>query len=231
MDRIKRVWIIAIALVLCFGGCQLFNKTSEKPYQEIPPAVDEQKTELLKQIEQKYENPKAHYQLGQLYQADGMFEKAEFEYRVAMGFDPVYYKAQAAIVNVLLEKDDKPRSSMAADMYMNQAGVSAEASYRLGKAFQNEGLDEHALACYLQAQGLTPNSAILFKQIGYYYLAKGDQVRAEENLRRSFQLDPYQSEVAGELGRMGVMVQIPQKPAKENFLKKLFKKDEISEEE
>ena len=37
---------------------------------------------------------------------------------------------------------------------------------------------------------------------------------AEEYLRRSFQLNPYQPEVAGELGRMGVVVQIPRKRQK-----------------
>nr|MBC8379248.1 hypothetical protein [Planctomycetota bacterium] len=59
---------------------------------------------------------------------------------------------------------------------------------------------------------------------------KGDQVRAEENLRHSFQLDPYQPELAEELGRMGVMVQIPRKPAKSNnFLKNLLKKEEAQE--
>ena len=232
MVRTKHILIISMVLALCFGGCQLFDKSSsgDKPYQEISPMVDDQKSDLLKQIERKYENPAAHYQLGKLYHTDGMFEKAEFEYRVALGFDPVHYKAQAAIVNVLLSKNDKARSALAADMYMNQAGVSAEPSLLLGKAFQREGLDEYALACYQQAQNLAPNSAVIFKQIGYYYLAKGDQVRAEENLRRSFQLDPYQSEVAGELGRMGVMVQIPQKPAKSNnFLKNLLKKEEAEE--
>ena len=72
-------------------------------------------------------------------------------------------------------------------------------------------MDEYALVCYRQALGLSPNSAAIHKQIGYYYLSKKDMVLAEEYLRRSFQLDPYQPEVAGELGRMGVVVQIPRK--------------------
>ena len=56
---------------------------------------------------------------------------------------------------------------------------------------------------------MSPNSAVIYKQMGLYYKNKGDIVRAEENLRRSFQLNPNQPEVAGVLGRMGVMVQIP----------------------
>ena len=41
--------------------------------------------------------------------------------------------------------------------------------------------------------------------------AKGDKVMAEEYLRRSVQLDPYQPEVAEQLGRMGVAIQVPRK--------------------
>ena len=94
---------------------------------------------------------------------------------------------------------------------MNQAGTSASASLRLGQAFQRELLDDYAVACYQQALGLAPNSAAIHRQIGYYYLSKTDKVRAEGYLRRSFQIDPYQAEVAGVLGRMGVVVQVPRK--------------------
>lgn len=94
---------------------------------------------------------------------------------------------------------------------MNQAGTSASASLRLGQAFQKELMDEYAVACYQQALALAPNSAAIHRQIGYYYLSKGDRVRAEEYLKRSFAIDPYQAEVAGVLGRLGVVVQIPRK--------------------
>lgn len=234
MVRISSL-IAVIILVGCVSGCQwcrqtynqLFNRTDTQPYETISPTVDEQKAALQRQIENRYENPAAHYQLGKLYHADGLYEKAEFEYRVALGFDPVNYKAQAGIVKALADQGKTAQSQMAAELYMNQAAVTAEASLLLGKAFQREGLDQYALACYQQAANLAPNSAVVYRQLGYYYLSKGDQVRAEENLRHSFQLDPYQPEVAEELGRMGVMVQIPRKPAKsDNFLNKLLNRDE-----
>lgn len=231
MVRTKGFIIVTLMLSLCVSGCQWFSKSSAKPYEEISPTVDEQKAALQKQIERKYESPDAHYQLAKLYQADGMYDKAEFEFRVALGFDPVNYKAQAGIVKVLKDKGDAISSKTQAGIYMNQAGVSAESSLLLGKAFQKEGLDDYALGCYQQAQNLAPTSAVVFRQIGYFYLAKGDKVKAEENLRHSFQLDPYQPEVAEELGRMGVMVQIPRKPAKsDSFLNNLLKKDEAKEE-
>jgi tetratricopeptide (TPR) repeat protein len=114
-------------------------------------------------------------------------------------------------VRTLQDGGSDARAKLLAEIYMNQASSSAEASLLLGQAFQKELLDDYALACYQQAQAIAPSSAALYKQIGYYYLSKKDTVRAEENLRRSFQINPYQAEVAGELGRMGIMVQIPRK--------------------
>ncbi len=235
MTRI--VTILLLAAIVTLSGCQFFqdlgDKVTGKSKGEMTVAEESEKAALQKQIDKKFENPVAHYKLGALYHADGLYDKAEYEYRTALGFDPVYYKAQAAIVKVLQDRGEAPRSKMSADIYMTQAAVSAEASMLLGKGFQQQQLDEYALKCYQQAQTLAPNSAVLFKQIGYYYLAKGDQVRAEENLRRSFQLDPYQSEVAGELGRMGVMVQIPREPKKDkgNWLDRLWKKEEAKDQQ
>ena len=91
----------------------------------------------------------------------------------------------------------------------------------MGLAFQKEGLDEYALGCYQQALHLAPSSAKINRQIGYYYLSKGDKERAIDYLSRSFQLDPAQPEVAGQLGRLGGAVRIPRKTQKNT--KKLAK--------
>lgn len=214
----RRIVLISTVAMLALAGCDLFQKKG------ITSPAESQKQELLSQIERQYENPAAHYKLGKLYHADGLLDKAEWEYRVAIGFDPVLYSAQAAVVRVLQDMKNLEKSKMAAQMYTDQAAVSAEASLRLGRAFQNEGLDDYALTAYQQATNLAPNSAVVFKQLGYFYLAKGDQARAEENLRRSIQLDPYQSEVAGELGRMGVVVQIPQRQPDPGQLEKAVEK-------
>lgn len=205
---------ITILLILAFviAGC---DSSAKKSRSNIPAsATDRRKMELLDEIRQKYENPEAHYELGKLYHADGLWSKAEFEFNVAIGFDPTHRRAQAALIKTLRDSGNTAREKLTAEIYMNQAASSAADSLLLGKAFQKELMDEYALACYQQALTQAPNSAALHRQIGYYYLAKNDRVRAEEYLRRSFQLDPYQAEVAGELGRMGVMVQIPRKTQK-----------------
>lgn len=209
----RKALICCGILSILIAGCPVQNKSAGTLDDET---LENPRTELLRQIDRNYTNPALHYQLGKLYHVDGLFSRAEWEYNVAMQFDPVFHKAQAAMVKLLADMGDKPRSAMAAEMYMNQAAASAQNSSLLGRAFQKEGMDNYAVACYQQALSLAPNSAVLHRQIGYYYLAKGDTVRAEEYLRRSIQLDPFQPEVAEQLGRMGVVIQVPRNPKEES---------------
>jgi Flp pilus assembly protein TadD len=171
------------------------------------------KETLLEQIDRRYENPEAHYKLGKMYYNEGALDKADFEYRVAVGFDPVHYRAQAGIVRVLTDQKDPQGARTIAELYISQTAVSAGNSLLLGKAFASENLGEYALSCYYQAIGLDPEMAEPYKLIGLHFLKAGDKVRAEENLRRSFELNPYQPDVSGELGRLGVTVTTPHQPA------------------
>ena len=227
MKIIFKVLMIALVYVI-ISGCQDQQKTAtgEKINdKELTSQSDRQKQVLLKDIDRKYENPKAHYELGRLYHSEGLWDKAEWEYNKALALDPVHHDAQASIVKLLVDKGDKTRSSVLADMYISQASISAKHSLLLGRAFQERGLDEYALSSYLQAHNLAPNSVVINKQLGYFYLLKKDNANAEVYLRRAFELDPYQPEIAGELGKLGVQVQIPKKQPKD--LNKLEKrKDE-----
>jgi Tfp pilus assembly protein PilF len=214
---LKTFALVLIVSVLVFAcGCEEKKKKKRENALNQISNVDTEisKAELRKRINRKYTDADAHYELGKIYQADGLWEKAESEYHIATSFDPAHWRAEAAKVKMLLQKGDKPRSELTAEQAMNRAGVSAKSSLLLGKAFQRELLDEKAVACYHQALTLAPSSSALHRQIGYYYLSKNEKIRAEEYLRRSFQLNPYQPEVAGELGRMGVIVQIPRKRQK-----------------
>ena len=219
---------VAVLLVVLvgLGGC----KSGAVATDDISiDATSFEKAELLRKIEKKYGNSEAHYKLGKLYYNDGLWDKAEWEFELALRFSPFDSRPQAAMVKTLIAAGKEERSKYSASFYMNQASTSAESSLLLGRSFQRELLDDYAVACYQQALGLAPNSAALHKQIGYYYLSKNELVRAEEYLRRSFQLDPYQAEVAGELGRLGVVVQIPRKVEKNT--KKLDKLINESNEE
>ncbi len=196
---------------LLLGGCESGNKAGQIKGEVARTPAEEKKAKLLKEIDRKFENPQAHFELGQLYQVDRLWSQAEHEYNVTLSFEPVHRKAQAALVKVLTEGGDSAKSQIYADIYTTQAANSATESLKLGLAFQEQGLDEYALGCYNRAIQLAPNSAKINRQIGYYYLSKDDKGQAQAYLSRSFQLDPLQPEVARELGRLGVPVIIPRK--------------------
>ena len=210
--------LISLAIIFfCIifpAGCnrQMTDASRTGKVERIP--AEQKKAALLKTLDRKFENPQAHYELGQLYQSERLWMKAEYRYNVALSFDPVHREAQAAMVKVLLDSGDTAKAKTYADIYMNQVASSASGAFRLGLAFQKQLLDEYAFDCYMQALHLAPDSARVHKQLGYYYLSKNDMVRGEEYLKRSFQLDPLQPDVAGELGRLGVEVRIPRKTKK-----------------
>ena len=205
--------LLSLYCTVLLVGCNEQQTSAAKVdrARNIPAAA--RKAELLKELERKFENPQVHFELAQLYQAEGLLQKAEYHYNVALTFDPVLTQAQAAMVKLFLDSGDTAKSRTYGDVYVNQASSAAVQSLRLAMSFQKEGLDDYALTCYQQALNLAPNSARIHKQIGYYYLSRGDKAQAKEYLVRSFQLDPNQPEVAGELGRLGVEVRIPQKVA------------------
>jgi tetratricopeptide (TPR) repeat protein len=218
-----RSWAVealALLVTISFWGCSKVGREISGVQSEVVIAtvpvevsltpVEQRKEELLEMIERRFERPDAHFELGKLYQIDGLWDKAEYEYNIVLRFVPGHHEAQAALVKLLLQRGDETKANQCAEMYMKQVGDSARNSLVLGHEFQKQGLDEYAHRCYQQALQQAPNSARIHKQIGYYYLSRNDKDRALEYLKRSFQLDPYQPEVAGELGRLGVVVKIPQ---------------------
>ena len=197
--------------ILLLAGCASKDRGAKTPDKVKATPTDQTKAKLIKQLDGKFEDPDAHFELGRMYQADGMWTQAEYYYNNALSFDPSHRGAQAGMVKVLADSGDKTKSALTADIYINQVSASAEESLLLALAFQKQLLDDYALTCYRQALRLAPNSARINRQIGYYYLSKNDKVLAQEYLTRSFQLNSNQPDVAGELGRMGVAVRIPQK--------------------
>lgn len=199
--------LLIVMLSLVFGCADSSQKKTERVNTDV---IDAEKIQLQNRIDRKFDDPEAHYQLGKIYQREGLLERAAWEFTLALQFDPVHYPAQAAKVRVYKDLGQADRSAIAAELFIDQAGGSADSLTLLGRAFQAEGLDDYALTCYQKALDRAPNSALLHKQIGFFYLNKGDTLRAEEYLRKSFQIDPYQPDVAEQLGKMGVVIQVPQ---------------------
>ncbi len=221
----KRIFVGLAFLVCTFllGGC---NGKAKATKDIGKTASERRKAEMLRQIDRNFDDVDAHFRLGQLYQADGLWSQAENQYSVALSFEPAHKRAQAARVKTLMAEGDTTKATMLVEEYIGQASVSAAASLRLAMAFQEQALDDYALRCYQQALNLAPTSAKINRQIGYYYLSRGNREMAMGYLSRSFQLDRNQPEVARELGKMGVAVRIPKKKASTKKLDKMVDKSD-----
>ena len=212
------VYGLPVYALIVLGGCA----GTPAPPSPVPPpgggVTDQTEAQLLAELNKKFENPQAHYELARLYHKSQNWNKAEYHYIRAISFDPGNKAAQAGLVKLYADRGDKAKAEQFAGSYIRDAAISVDETIKLGWEFEQLGMDDYALRCYKQAIAAAPDSDAANKQIGMYYLHKGDKVSAKQYLMRSFELNPRQPEVAGELGRLGVVVQtpgIPQGPLEE----------------
>lgn len=214
--------LAARKLVLCvLFGSVLFTVWScaemrTRPNPVRPPTIttsDPTEAQLLAELDKKFENPQVHYDLARLYHKAQNWNKAEWHYNQAIGFDPANRAAQAGLVKLFIDRGETAKAEQYASGYIQQTGMSAvREMLRLGWEFRQVGLDEYALRCFRQALDKDPNSFEANKQIGFYYYDKKDTAKAKQYLLRSFELNPRQPEVAGPLGKLGVVVELPPEP-------------------
>lgn len=184
------------------------SSTSVDSTPTLPPMKTER--ELLLEIERKFENPEAHYELARFYHAGREWTKAEYQYNLALGFRPSLVPAQAGLVKLYIDQGQRAKAEQFANGYIRQASGNTRTTLRLAWAFENLGLGDYAMQCFQQALAEAPDSYEANKQMGLYYLGKGDEDQARQYLARSFELNPRQPDVAGALGRLGVVVETPE---------------------
>jgi len=212
------LWSVLLGCVFFALGCPEAKETLGRitPSDDVDPTgtipSNRTEAELLAEIDKKFENPQAHYELARLYHQSGQWTNAEYHYNVSLGFDPAHKAAQAGLIKMFIDRGQKAKAEQYANRYIGQTSEFVKETLRLAWEFEKVGLDEYALRCFRQALTVAPDSAEANKQIGFYYLGKGDNAQAKTYLRRSFELDPNQPDVAGALGRMGVVVESPQLP-------------------
>jgi tetratricopeptide (TPR) repeat protein len=165
--------------------------------------------QLLAELDRKFENPQIHYELARLYHRSQQWNKAEYHYNVALGFEPSNKGAQAGLVKMFLDRGETAKGEQYANSYLRQATIAVTELLRLGWEFEQLGLDDYALRAFRQAIDAAPDSPAANKQIGFYYLGKGENELAKKYLMRSIELNPRQPDVAGALGRLGVVVEAP----------------------
>lgn len=207
----RNLWCVVLLVILAMAVCGCNEPQRDITGQEESYiGTDVRKFELQRKLEKKYNDPQIHFELGKIYQSEGLWDKAIFEFDIAKSYDPVNWGSAAAIVKVFYQDGKNERAIIKAEFFTEEASFSAGSSLLLGMAFRDEMLDDEALTCYQQARRIAPNSAEVNKQVGYYYLNKNDLVRAEQYFRASFKIYPS-AEVSGALGRLGIPVDLPRR--------------------
>lgn len=201
--------LFAVASVV-LSGCATTTQSGVDSTGVVPSERSER--ELLADVQRRFENPQAHYELGRLYARSGQWTKAEYHYNVALGFDPALRAAQAGVVRLFIDQGQKAKAEQYASSYINWISTNERELLRLAWEFEKVDLDDHAMRCFRQALAVGPDSAEVNKQVGFYYLGKNDTAKARQHLSRSFELNPRQPDVAGALGTLGVVVQSPESP-------------------
>lgn len=203
--------LLGVALFAVWG-CEQTARPVNTTATSSTLATDRTEAQLLSELDVKYENPQAHYELAQLYHKSQNWLKADFHYSRAISFDPAFRAAQASQIKMFSDRGETAKAEQFANGYIRDTVGSISEMLRLGWEFEQLGLDTYALRCYRQALDAAPDSAEANRQIGFYYLTRNDRDQAKQYLMRSFELNPRQPDVAGALGRLGVVVEAPVQP-------------------
>ncbi len=209
---VSRGSVLLLLLVCIFAGLFVFACGGCSNPSVIPHStgsIPDKETYLLNRLDQKFENSEVHCELGRFYLSEGRWDKANYHLNVALGFDPSHRDCQAAFISMLEKQGKSSEAALYVGRYQGQLFSSPTQLVKLGKAFADEGLDVYALSTFQKALQIDPDDAAANKHLGLYYLSRHKADQAKQYLSRSFDLNPNQPDVAGELGLMGVIVQTP----------------------
>ena len=193
-------------------SCEGLGPKPNAPAPVTTATSDPTEAQLLAELEKKFENPQVQLELARVYHKAQNWTQAEWRYSTAISMDPANKGAQAGQVKLFLDRGDAAKAEQFANGYIQQARSSVRETLRLGWEFRQVNLDEYALRCFRQALDADPSSFEANKQIGFYYRDKGDTAKAKQYLLKSFELNPRQPEVAGALGKLGIVVELPPEP-------------------
>jgi tetratricopeptide (TPR) repeat protein len=223
MAHIAKTLLFSLLVsVLLVSGCETpdkgMNRRGTFRSRDGEKTPQERKEELQELLSSRFVDPKLHLELAVIYLDEQNWEEAKYHYSTAISFDPVCWPAQAGLVKIQKLQGRTVEANAAAEVYMNQVAASAKKSLKLAMAFDQHKLDEQALACYQQALLLDPEFPETHRQIGYFYLERGDKAQAEKYFVESFNLNPFQPDVAEQLGMLGVTIESPQTATDEEML-------------
>ena len=213
----KTVYGILTVLILALSGCHQPHPQVDR---EQLRSMADPEVYLLALLDQRYENPDVHCELGRYYHSQHNDTKARYHYDTALGFDPTHCPTQAALIKMCLDQGKADQAQELMQQYQRQIINYPQQLVELGNALDAEDLDRYAFSCFQQALNLGPNLAPTNKYMGLYYLRNNDLDRAKQYLIKSFEINSNQPDVARHLGDLGVTVELQNDYSKGPSIKK-----------
>ena len=164
---------------------------------------------LKKSLDSNHENSPSHYWLGHCYQATGNPDKAIYEYQLALRFDPALDLAQVALIKIYHQTGRIDEALLAAKKYFEHKDAPAREFIVIADDFAKDGMGNHVLLAYRQAQKLEPRNPVPAIAMADYYFKLGQTEPAIKSLSNAFKINPYYPGLAQKLGQHGMKVSIP----------------------
>ena len=144
---------------------------------------------MEKRIRDEPENAEAHAELGQSYNALGMYAEAEQEYVRAIELAP---KDSDFHGRLCVDYSEWGRFDKAIDCYKEAIKKDPNHVYylSLGDAYQNQGKLDEAIAAYQKSLEKKPTFTFALYQLAYAYMKKGDAQSAIEPLQKMLAVEP-----------------------------------------
>ncbi|MBN1846065.1 MAG: tetratricopeptide repeat protein [Sedimentisphaerales bacterium] len=165
---------------------------------------------LASSLDADYENCASHYWLGRCHEIKNDPDKAVYEYRLAVRFDPALDVAQRSLIQILHRTGQIDPSVQAARVYLRNKTTLASEFIRMAEEFSAEGMDPQAVLAYQRAQQVEPRNPIPSIALADYYRAKGSKDREIDSLTNALMIDPLYPGLARRLGELGQRIDLPE---------------------
>ncbi len=212
--RYSAVFALTLA-ILASQGCMLDAvRLNRKAQIYIKHGQYDQATELLeKSLDVNFENSVSHYYLAKCYENKGDNETAMWEYELAVRFDPSYEPAQMAMIKGLYRAEKVEESLEATRLFLEHKDAMSSYFMRLENIFLEEQMERHAILAANIAIKAESANPLPFIAIAQYYYDNGNDKMGDDYLIKAFKVKPTWPGLARKLGRHGLKVEIPVRPA------------------
>ncbi len=135
------------------------------------------------------ENPRAHYNLGKVYEASGRLDEAYEEYQKTLSIRESAW-AWNNIGNIALRRGGTEEAISAYKKSISSDGKFAMPHANLAVALEKKGDNSGAVEENMAAVGIDPNLAAAHYNLGRLAMVRGDLAESERELKRTLAIDP-----------------------------------------